>query len=269
MKKQTSETIAKSRNIKSGIQKSPSSFVTRIAEILECLGDGINSVTDISRQCNLSISTTHRLLNTLKGPLLTVYEPGSHRYYLGPLVAKFTAKPKATHQYLIMCSLNEMGRLSDITEETISLDMVIGIQFIHLFEIYSKHRIKVLGETREIQPVIPVGAAQKVLLSQLEDKDLRFALKTAENWATDEHYITDIEVIKCQLSQIKQQGYAISRGEAILGAVGISVPIRNYCCPATLTVLGPESRLVERIPDLIKELKVSTEAISKDILEFL
>jgi DNA-binding IclR family transcriptional regulator len=268
MNKPAGESIEVENSEKLDIHSSPTSFVTRIAKILDCLGDGTNTVTDIARNCDLSTSTTHRLLNALKEPLLTVYDPCSHRYYLGPLIAKLTSRTKATHQHLVICALNEMKRLSGVTGETVSLDMIIGIQFVHLFEIYSKHPLKVLGETNEIQPIIPLGAAQKVLLSQLSEKDLRFALRTAENWITDEQYLTDIEVIKPQLAQIKQLGYATSCGEAILGAMAISAPVRNYCSPLALTLLGPENRMIGRVPELIKELMDATDAVSRDILEF-
>jgi IclR family transcriptional regulator, KDG regulon repressor len=269
MNKQAGKSTKANRSNKTRGDGSPSTFVARIGKILVCLGDGINTVTDISRVCGLSTSTTHRLLNTLKEPLLTIYEPGSHRYYLGPLVARLASKPRATHQYLVTSAWNEMERLSNITEETISLDIAVGIQFIHISEIYSKRPLKVLGETREIQPVIPLGAAQKVLLSEFSDKDLRFALKAASNWSTKEQYSTDFETVKRDLIRIKKEGYAISRGEAIVGALGVSAPVKHYYCPVALTILGPENRLSPRMTEIIHELTASTDRISQDLLEFL
>jgi IclR family KDG regulon transcriptional repressor len=269
MKKQVGKSPKGSRSNTPSSDGSPSTFVARIGKILVCLSDGINTVTDISRVCGLSTSTTHRLLNTLKEPLFTIYEPGSHRYYLGPLVARLASKPRATHQYLATTAWNEMERLSNITEETISLDIAVGIQFIHIFEIYSRRPLKVLGETREIQPVIPLGAAQKVLLSEFSDKDLRFALKVASTWSSDEQYSTDFESLKRELIRIKQEGYAISHGEAIVGALGISAPVKHYYCPVALTILGPENRLSPRITELLSELAASTDRISQDLLEFL
>lgn len=250
------------------INGSSTSFVTRVAKVLTCLSEGINNVTDIAKCCNLSTSTTHRLLNTLKAPLLTVYEPTSHRYYLGPLITRLASRPKATHQYLVICALNEMKRLADITEETISLDLIVGIQFIHAHDIPSKHGLKVLEETKEIQPVIPLGAAQKVLLSQLNDKELRLALKSAKNWSMDDKLVTDVEAVRAQLEIIRCQGYAITCGEAISGSLGISAPVKNYFCPVALTIMGPEARLSNRTADLTRELLASTESLSGDILEF-
>ena len=250
------------------LDESSSSFIFRLTRVLTCLSDGINTVTDIARCCNLSTSTTHRLLNILKGPLLTVYDPGTHHYYLGPLITKLASRPNATHQYLVMCALSEMKRLAAITGETISLDLIMGIQFIHAYDIPSKHSLRVLDQTTEIQPVIPLGPAQKVLLSQLNEKELKLALKIAQKWDQEEQPAADMETIKEQIAEIRRQGYAISHGEAISGSLGIAAPIKHGFYPVSLAILGPENRLKDRIPELTKELLTSTGRISRDLQEF-
>jgi DNA-binding IclR family transcriptional regulator len=268
MKQKLDNSTISPRSDESAAGGQPSSFVTRMAKVLVCLSDGINTVTDISNACGLSTSTTHRLLNTLKEPLLTIYEPETHRYYLGPLITRLASKPRSTHQYLIICALNEMKRLAQITEETISLDLIVGIQFIHAYDIPSIHSLKVLEQTTEIQPVIPLGAAQKVLLSQIDEKSLKLALKSAKKWTTGTQVVTDLETIDLQLNQIRRQGYSITRSEAIPGALGISTPVKNYFCPVSLTILGPENRLEHRVPELTGELLASTNTLSNDIAEF-
>ncbi len=65
----------------------PTSFVNRIADTLICLSKGKNAVSEVADDCNLSISTAHRLLNVLTEPGFTIYDPTSHSYYLGPLIS--------------------------------------------------------------------------------------------------------------------------------------------------------------------------------------
>jgi DNA-binding IclR family transcriptional regulator len=244
----------------------PDSFVDRIASVLVCLSEGINTVTDISKYCNLNMSTTHRLLNILKKPLFTVYDPEGHRYYLGPLITKLSSKPIPTHQYLHFGSLSEMRRLSDISQETISLDMVMGIQFIHVHDIPSRYGLKVLQDTTEIQPIEPLGAAQKVLLAQLEDREIKLALRVAAVWRSQDPPISESGFIE-GLKQIRQQGYAVTFGEGILGSLGISAPVTNYNCPVALTILGPENRVKGRLPELTHELVKSARNLSQTIAE--
>jgi DNA-binding IclR family transcriptional regulator len=256
------------KSIKQNTEDSSASFLTRITKILDSLSQGINTVNDVAKNCNLSTSTTHRLLNMLKKDLFTVYDAGSHRYYLGPRISKLAADPEATHQYLLLNALSEMKRLSDITEETISLNLVMGIQFIHLYEIPSKYNLRIIEETTNLRPIIPLGAAQKVLLSQFSDKELKLALKAAANWDPKFKNISQAEIAD-SLQQIRQKGYTMTQGEAIPESVGIAAPIKNYSCPAVLSIIGPEKRFSDRIPSLVKELLASTNKISKNLLNFL
>lgn len=244
------------------------SFVDRIAKVLVCLSQGVNTVTDISKYSNLSISTTHRVLNILTGPRFTLYDSINHRYYLGPLITRLSANPKATHQYLLFASLGEMRSLSDISEETVSLDMVTGIEFIHLHDIPSKHGLKVLQDFVESHPIEPLGAAQKVLLSQLKDHEIKMALKAAAIWRSQDPPVAE-EHLMVELAQIRRQGYAITCGEGILGAMGISAPVMHYSCPVVLTILGPENRIRSGKAGLIKELLKSAGNLSRNIAEFI
>jgi DNA-binding IclR family transcriptional regulator len=72
-----------------------------------------------------------------------------------------------------------------------------------------------------------------------------------------------------ELDQIRRQGYAITCGEGILGAMGISAPVMNYSCPVVLTILGPENRIRSRKASLIKELLKSAGNLSRNIAEFI
>lgn len=244
------------------------SFVDRIANVLVCLSQGVNTVTDISKYCNLSISTTHRVLNILKKPRFTLYDSLNHRYYLGPLITRLSANPKVTHQYLLFASLSEMRSLSDISEETVSLDMVMGIEFIHVHDIPSKHGLKVLQDFIESQPIEPLGAAQKVLLSQLNDQEIKLALKAAAIWRSHDPPVPEEELMK-ELKQISRQGYAVTCGEGILGSMGISAPVMNYTCPVALTILGPENRFKSKAARLTNELLKSARTLSQNIAEFI
>jgi IclR family transcriptional regulator, KDG regulon repressor len=242
------------------------SFIERIASVLICLSDGINTVTDISKKCNLSTSTTHRMLNILKQPQFTTYDPGSHRYYLGPLITRLSVNPKATHQYLLFTSFNEMKRLSDLSEETISLDIVMGIQFIHVYDIPSKQGLRVLQETTEIQPIEFLGAAQKVLLSQLNERELKLALRVSGAWYSPNPPISETGFSET-LDRIRKQGYAITSEEGIVGSMGLSAPMTDYFCPVALTILGPENRIKGRLSELQGELIKSANNLSRNFRE--
>jgi DNA-binding IclR family transcriptional regulator len=270
MRKRNNRSTELDETDKTELDGSLVSSVVRAANILVSLSNGVNNVTDLSKYCNLSKSTVHRLLKTLEEPRFVVYDSINHRYYLGPLVTQLASNAKATHQYLIMSALEEMKRLADIAEETVTLTLLVGIQFIHLYEITCKQGLKVderVGDKEEgIAPLLPLGAIQKVLLSQLNDDELKLALKSIESGNSTGNGI-QIDQLMIEIHQIRQQGYAVTHGERISGALSISAPVKNYFCPVALSILGPENRLILKEPQVLEDTRAGADRLSENIIK--
>src|SRR4030042_1173902 len=243
-----------------------STSLHRSTEILTCLSNGINTVTDIADYCKYSPSTVHRLLQTLKRLDWAVQDENNHNYYLGSLITRLSTNQIAAHKYLIMQSLREMIRLSNTTEETVNLGILLQLRYVLLHEVASKQDLRITEESKRLGPLY-IGATAKVLLSQLDDDELRTTLKHVNFNHVTEKTVTDKDLLMAQLMECRQQGYCITCGERIPGAVCISAPIRNYICPASLSIVGPESRLGPRVNEVIEELKDSARRISSNNAE--
>jgi DNA-binding IclR family transcriptional regulator len=210
------------------------------------------------------------VLKLLEQSHLAVQDTINRRYYLGPLVTQLASNPSTAHKRLITCAEADMRRLSSISEETVAMDILIGIQYFSLYEIPSKHSFRVTQESKKIGPLyanLYAGASVKVLLSQLDEKRLKILLDNIKISPVTEHTITDTELLKAQLKDIRQKGYAISRGERILGTICISVPVHNYILPIGLNIVGPENRLQPRMAEILAEIKASAGRISANISE--
>jgi DNA-binding IclR family transcriptional regulator len=238
--------------------------IAHATSVLVCIGNDVHALTDIARECNLGKSTVHRVLKLLEQSRLVVQDTINRRYYLGPLLTRLTSNPVTTHEYLIMHAHDEMSRLCEVTGETLTLDIMIGIQAFSLHELTSPHQLKVSQENRITGPLL-AGASFKALLSMLNDKQLKAALDSFTISRQTERTVTDKAVLLAQIMEIKQQGYGISRGEWISGVTCISVPVYNYSLPLTLCALGPENRMKEIEKAVIKELKASAASISENI----
>ena len=59
------------------VDKTPESYISRVVNVLECLSQGTNSLTAIAKQCKISASSTHKILSTLVGPNLVIYDPST------------------------------------------------------------------------------------------------------------------------------------------------------------------------------------------------
>ncbi len=240
------------------------SLLKRITDILLCLSNGIDSATEIAEYCNYSISTVHRLLQNLGELGWVVQDGSSRRYFLGPIFTRLTVNPASTHRYLVLHALKEMYQLSDLTEETINLGILDKLRFEHLHGIPSRHDLRIIEESERHRGQY-VGATAKVLLSQLEDDELMEALKHIRHDNLTKKTVTDSEELLAQIHEIRQNGYSISFGERIQGAVCISAPVYNYFCPVALFIVGMETRLKPGLDRFTKELTASAQRISDDI----
>jgi IclR family KDG regulon transcriptional repressor len=238
--------------------------IAHAARVLICLSNGINTVTDIARQCHFGKSTVHRVLKLLEESRLVVQDVVNRQYYMGPLITQLTSNPITTHEYLVLSSVEEMKRLSQVSEETVTLDIMIGIQSFSLHEVPSQHDLKVTHASRKTMPSF-AGASAKVLLSQLSDEKLRVVMDNVDITAVTERTVTDKELLMAQLEEIRQHGYAVSAGEQIPGSLCISVPIKDYILPVVLSVVGPEIRLRPREKRIIRELKSGSKCITGNI----
>jgi IclR family KDG regulon transcriptional repressor len=241
--------------------------VHRAVNILMCLSNGTNTLTGITTITRLTKPTVYRILKTLEELHMAAYDPIGRRYYLGPLITKLASNPKTNHYDLITCALEEIKRLWDLTGENVELNIMVGNQYDRLYEIMGKHKLKVYEGADPVGPVF-VGSAAKVLLSQLDDRQLKLVLKNINIKQVTEYSVTDKNLLLTQIRETRQKGYAISYGERIAGALCISAPVKNYFWPLALSLVAPESRLTPIVADVIKKVMSSAERITENIKEF-
>lgn len=239
--------------------------IARAVDILSALSANVNSISALTRQLKLSKSTVHRLLSALKESGLVVQDPLDHRYYLGHLLIKLASNPFTAHQHLIHCAYEKMKYLRDISEESVTLHIKLGIQRIRLSEVTGTHDVRYIGRPASTDPVW-AGAMGKVLLAQVSEDELAVIWDNLELVALTPDTITDKRKFRREIEKVKNQGYATSYGETILGVSSISVPVRDYVEPVALSIVGPEYRFASRMLSLISELKKSANRISQDLL---
>ena len=244
--------------------------IAHATKILICLCDGIHKISDIARQTHFSKSTVHRVLKLLEQSQMAVQDTINRRYYLGPLISQLASGVIATHKRLISCADAEMKRLSCISEETVVLHIMMGLKYVSLYEMPSKHTLRVSQESKRAAPLFTelyAGASLKALMAQLDPDRLKILMETINIMPATEHTVTDKKVLMAQLAEIRKQGYAVSRGERLPGVVCVAVPVYKYILPVVLSVAGPEIRLQSRTKAIIAELKVSSGKISKNIAD--
>lgn len=239
--------------------------IARAGSILLALDRGMATITELADCCSLSKSTVHRLLKALEETMLVSQNPLNHRYSLGPLIGRFSFNPQNSHDYLITTSLDEINRLANLSEETVTISVMSGIRYIHLHEIPSQHDLKVTeASNARVRPLF-MGASTRVLLAQLTEPELTIALRNLSFTPVTPKTITDMTTLGKDLDDIRAQGYSVSHGETVTGALCISAPIKGYVLPAAISIVGPENRFKEKYLAILPELLTATRHISASI----
>lgn len=238
--------------------------IVRAGQVLTCLSSGINRVSKISENLQLSLSTIHRLLKTLESIGFVVQDPSTSTYYLGPSIFGLAKNLTESHQFLISIALEHMEHLRDLSGETVSLTIQHGLQRIHLKEIASKKELKVAVGDNFALPIY-AGSAGKLLLSEQDAQELKTILEKIQLIPIGPNTITDKHILLQELKEARRQGFSTSRSEVIEGAAAISVPVKGYFCPVALSVIGPEDRFLPKIMAALLDLKNTAMLISSKL----
>lgn len=263
----TKNTNLNNQNVSSGGEAKTGGSISHAVSILLCLSQGVHTVSEIARECGLGKSTVHRVLKLLEATDMVVQDRFNRNYYLGSLIARLNSNPLTSHEYLVIFAFDEMKRLSALSGETVTLDVLIGMELVSIYEMSSEQDLKVT-ERETTTAGLHTGASRKVLLSELPDGHLKYLLDTISYAPITDRSVTDRNILEAQIKAIRSQKYAISYGERNLGVVCISAPLYNYAFPAALSLIGPEVRLEPQIKSLIAEVKKAGETISGKLEEY-
>lgn len=233
----------------------PSAFksIFRVAAILNCFDKGISTVSEIANTLKINKSTVYRLLQAMVEAEIVLRNPVNRHYYIGPLIAQIASNPQITHSTLVLCAVEEMEQLSQLTGESIAMNVLVGVNTYILHEIPSTHDIQIVAK-KSVGYNLHAGASSRVLLTQLNSKDLKKVVDNINFVRLTERTITTKAELMEELKKIKKQGYAIGQGERAQGAMSISVPIKNYILPASIGILGLEERMKPRTAEYVNAL---------------
>ena len=248
--------MTKSKNVNS---------ITRAISILKSISKGTGKISQISDAVKLTKGTTHRLLATLVETKFVVQDPISLEYFLGPALLELADNPSVTHKNLVNCASKEMEYLRDYTGETIVLHVRSGLESLCIACIESTHAIRYTNPVGFTAPLY-LGGAGKVLLAELDDREIFIILENLDLQKITPNTITNREKLVEEIEMVRKCGYATSFGERIVGSSCFSVAVRDYIMPVSLSVFGTITRpKIDEREDLLNQLKASSKKISKKL----
>lgn len=206
----------------------------------------------VADEFGVARSTAYRYLQTLSGEAYIEEDP-DRGFRLG--IKVFSLARLARQSYgLSTVAIPILRDLAAGTGETALLTRRSGNNVVCLEREESTEHLLRLSYERGSLMAVNAGASALVLLAWEDPDVLRVLLATAPLPSFTAETITDLDKLAERLTTIREQGYAVTRGELDVDALGIAAPVRDEYgrVVAGLSIVGvgrriPEPRVVELV----------------------
>ncbi len=225
--------------------------VERAIALLEAVADGApqgETLADLAATCGLNRATSWRLLSTLEAHGLVHASGEIHRYQLGMAIARLASSGSMLGVHRTAEAV--LRRLSDDSGETANLAVSRPAGLTYVAEAAPPRVLAAswLGRTSPLHAT----SAGKVFLAWLNPAERDDVLVDPLPSFT-QSTIVSREALATELAMVREQGYAVSRGELEPTLYGVSATVldaRGHAF-AVVSVWGPRSRLpLERFAEL-------------------
>lgn len=225
--------------------------VDRALTILEILErEGWMGVTRLSRELGIHKSTAFRLLATLEHRGLVEQHAETQKYRLGFALVRLAGAVRAgldlTRSARPVCEW-----LSEQTGETVNIAVLEGGEVVNIDQVNlssSVLSVDWLGRRTGLHATSTGKVFMAYLPDRVRDEILRGTLPPMTPYT-----VTDAQVLRQQLADIRQRGWSSTEQELELGLNAVAAPIHGAdgSVLATVCVSGPVFRLTsERLPDV-------------------
>lgn len=197
--------------------------VVRLLGVLASSGGSIG-VSEISQALGLPVSTVHRLLNLLRAEGIVEFQSISRKYGIGTELFRISAQ--VAHIMPISGLAKPiLARLAAEYDETVILGLYLpGHQAMTFAECAEgSQALQYRIELHELMP-LGWGASGKSILAYLDEGTVSAVLTQMQPSPAASQAVPDRELLLGQLEEVRQRGYATSKGEKLAGAQGIAAP---------------------------------------------
>lgn len=197
--------------------------ITRAMSVAKVLAAHANdkgiSISELSKQCELPLSTMHRLLQAMIKQSMVEQDENSKLYRLGMVWLEYGLQVYDTIDYVSKVR-PELERLSKEVKESVYLSKPVGIEAMIVERIDSENNPIRIYDQLGLRIPMHIGAANKSMLAAMprsHSESILSQLLPAEK--VPEYLQT--------LDQITKQGYATSHSERTEGTSSIAVSIKD------------------------------------------
>lgn len=205
------------------------------------LADRPRGVTELALELGLVKSNVHRLLQTLGHRGYVRQDPETGRYACTLKLWEYGALI-ADRVDVRQVSRGHLQKLAGQTSETVHMSVLEGAEVLYIDKIDSPQPVRAYSRVGGRAPAycVATGKAQlahaaDTMLSQLAGKLQRHTPRT----------IVELEELKREFARVREQGFAVNRGEWRESVCGLAAPIFDSGgkVVAAVGISGPLERL--------------------------
>lgn len=199
-------------------------------------------VTELSKRLKLHKNNVFRLLATLESRSYIEQNKVTENYRLG-LKTLELGQTFIKQMGLLRQSKPVLETLVETCNETTYVSILKDFNIVYLDIVETSMTVRVVPRVGSRLPAY-CTAAGKVQIAYMSEEELEIFLHTKELKGFTPNTITDRDVLKKQLKQIAEQGYALDDEELDIGVKCVSAPIRDYTrrIIGAVSISGPSMR---------------------------
>lgn len=241
----------------------------RALDILDCFNfqNRELSLADLVYRTGLNKTTAKRLISNLTTRGYLQQDPQTRKYQLGMRLFELGGVVFSSFS-LRRAAADPMAGLQNKTGATVLLGVRMEDQLVYIDKREGNGMIRISSDVGWRRP-LHYGMLGMVLMASLESKEVDRILKKYPLEAHTPYSITDIDAFSLRLEEIRVQGYAIEKEEAVEGLVGIAAPIKDYSrqVVAALGLALPLGRrsLDDDLAEIVKSVKYTCDSISSEL----
>jgi IclR family transcriptional regulator, KDG regulon repressor len=198
--------------------------IDRAMQVIKVLSESDSkkwfSITDLSKECDLPVSTMHRLLQSLIKHGLIQQDPNLKLYSMGYTWLEYGLQMYDTFDFVGLIR-PEMEKLMHEVEESVYFSKPIGLEAIVVERIDCPHNPIRIYDQLGIRIPMNIGAANKVMLAHMHKDEAGKIINSLIPKDERESFLN-------LLNTIRQKGYGESHGERTKGTSAVAAPIFNH-----------------------------------------
>jgi DNA-binding IclR family transcriptional regulator len=219
---------------------------------------GSVTVTEVSRELDVAVSTAHRLLATCVREGFARQDHGGGPYTAGPALHELTLVAGSHAVTLRDAGAEVLADLRDDLGETVSLAILEGRHTRFVQSLEGRQSVRVSSRLGLLLPAHSTSGG-KAMLAALTPAALRKRYPSQHLAGTTDRSITGWDALEGELARIRRRGWATNVGEtdpsiAALGAavlLGTGEPVAAVSVAAPMSRLGTATRLRALAPAVV------------------